>query len=830
MGFLLEPYWDVAKAAWQQRGASGFFTWFGDYAEAPGFGARELVLGLFALSASSFVWLQRSAVKRFFRAMHTGVTLVTLSTLAVTVGVLIPQIDGFEDPEQRVDMAREYEDFKEFQEHGYQKLPRQLEDGHEQYQAFRWAEGYFLYHMLHLYGIGMPDAGLSPQMSAGLERYGRKYGLEEEKNRRKQMVAAFTGRKKIDEIGAIIADNEETFWRFFQVATTLQLNRTYKSNWFASLLMLLGVSIFFNTFKGSWRNWFTIQKLGYFVVHMGMMILLLGGLVSKLFTDRGILELYLGGEPKNTYFQHFNPRKQARMPFYVRLDEFARQDWKALEVHFPEEEFSSQPPRYTLWEGRELELDFVDDGAGGLRPDLRVTVEELYDRVEVGLPTASESADPELEGGSLPLAELLIQDEHLLPGHVHDERPEHDHDRRQYLLPLSGAYQTYRDEVYRDPAGKFRLASAYGGEPMERFPAAGGRLGLLEATVVGEGDGAPLVSPIELGTSVELPGGYRVEIVDASADFGRETGDGDGSFHPLPLAEQPYRFAALWADIYAPDEPKERRLILEAIDDVEYGRQDAFYHPEVVLNFRWDDWGAPGPPRFLLHWGGEDGPGLWSEDGTKRTVTLEEPLALPGQTPVRPLQLLHHATFEKNLSFLESQPRADGWDQDFYARTPRGVRLRVTRHPDTPEEWTETVEMATTDYSQSNLWFAPDNHFALRFLENAEMLPYEWRSVLTVLETDNAGRLYEVPLGSEKEREIRVNDYFYYKGFRFFQTNARPDAPDYSGIGVVYDPGIPFVLVGMYTVIAGTSIAFLLRPIVKGRRRRDGAQPREVTA
>ena len=107
----------------------------------------------------------------------------------------------------------------------------------------------------------------------------------------------------------------------------------------------------------------------------------------------------------------------------------------------------------------------------------------------------------------------------------------------------------------------------------------------------------------------------------------------------------------------------------------------------------------------------------------------------------------------------------------------------------------------------------------LRFLENTEMLPFEWRSVLSIIEHDNAGRPYEVPLGSEREREIRVNDYFYYRGYRFFQTNAAPEAPTYSGIGVVYDPAIPIVLLGMYAIIAGATIAFLVRPIVKGKGR-----------
>ena len=90
--------------------------------------------------------------------------------------------------------------------------------------------------------------------------------------------------------------------------------------------------------------------------------------------------------------------------------------------------------------------------------------------------------------------------------------------------------------------------------------------------------------------------------------------------------------------------------------------------------------------------------------------------------------------------------------------------------------------------------------------------------MLSILEQDADGRPHVVQLGTEAEREIRVNDYFQYGGYRFFQTNADPNIPTYSGIGVVYDPGIPIVLAGMYTIILGTLIAFIVRPVVLGAR------------
>ena len=65
-----------------------------------------------------------------------------------------------------------------------------------------------------------------------------------------------------------------------------------------------------------------------------------------------------------------------------------------------------------------------------------------------------------------------------------------------------------------------------------------------------------------------------------------------------------------------------------------------------------------------------------------------------------------------------------------------------------------------------------------------------------------------------------MNDYLVYRGYRFFQTNADARVPSYSGIGVVYDPGIPYVLYGMWLTIFGTVVAFLLRPIAETRAKR----------
>ena len=57
------------------------------------------------------------------------------------------------------------------------------------------------------------------------------------------------------------------------------------------------------------------------------------------------------------------------------------------------------------------------------------------------------------------------------------------------------------------------------------------------------------------------------------------------------------------------------------------------------------------------------------------------------------------------------------------------------------------------------------------------------------------------------------------KSGRFFQSNARPNDPGYSGVGVVFDPGMPMVLSGLWMLMLGTFGVFILRPLLTRKHR-----------
>ncbi len=757
---------------------------------------RDWVFAAFLASSGIYLWLMHAAVARFFRSMQVGVALIVITTLAIVTGVLVPQIQNFEDPEERVSAANYEQNFAEF----------------------AWAESYFVYHLLRPYGINMPAVVIPQVAEESLVRFGRIYGEEEQKNRAKLMHAAFAGGRKTDEIEAWMRAHEPTLRKAFDVATFLELNRAYKSNWFATLMLLIAGGVTLNALRpGMTRKWFTIHKLGFFVTHTGVLVLLSGGLLSHLLTDRGILELYLGDPPQDTYFRHYRQDKLARMPFALELEHFARKEWKALEVHSLHEEFSSRPPRFTLWPGREIPLDYqADPRTGEQRPQMLLRVRELHDHAVVGVPRVYEGS-PESGDEPYPVVALDVPQEA-----AHGHAPARGTGRRTvHLSPLQDR------QGYFDPDQRFRLALAYDQDGLNLFPSDSPPVvGTLYVEVRTQMQDRPVPIRVQLGARVGIPGGYQLEFVDATADLDVRKADRDQiqqkSPDPRPLSEQPYRFAALWVDIHPPDggEP-ERRLVIEVVDAIEYGLQDGYAQKDVIARLRWDRWAAPGAPRFVLAYGPTGEPSLVGEDGSRTPVEVGVALALPGGARVVPEEFLHFARFEKNISFAPRRIGPLGWDESFYSRDARGLVLEVVHFPGSGREQTETVSMASTELGNSQWWVTGDQRYALRFLENTEGFPFDWRSVLAVWEQDEGGRPYKVDAGSKPEREIRVNDYFQHRGYRFFQTNADPAKPTYSGIGVVYDPGLPVVLAGMYTIIAGTVLAFLVRPIVLARRRKE---------
>lgn len=75
----------------------------------------------------------------------------------------------------------------------------------------------------------------------------------------------------------------------------------------------------------------------------------------------------------------------------------------------------------------------------------------------------------------------------------------------------------------------------------------------------------------------------------------------------------------------------------------------------------------------------------------------------------------------------------------------------------------------------------------------------EFRSRVAVIEDDNRVAL---------TKEILVNHPLQYKGYAFYQSGYDPKDPDWTGLEVSRDPGLPLVYAGFFLLNAGVIIIF----------------------
>lgn len=129
-------------------------------------------------------------------------------------------------------------------------------------------------------------------------------------------------------IGTLILQNVEParylqsyspgFYKFIKL---LSLGNMYHSVWFSGLVLLLNVNILICTL-----NHLPIRKknIGFFLIHLSILIVVIGGSISAFFGVKGYINLHEGetvNEFQLTYFnQLLNQKKQ--MDFEVRLDKF----------------------------------------------------------------------------------------------------------------------------------------------------------------------------------------------------------------------------------------------------------------------------------------------------------------------------------------------------------------------------------------------------------------------------------------------------------------------------------------------------------------------------
>ena len=750
----------------------------------------------------------------FFRSVRVGVTNLVFIGLGSIAGVLFYQ----EDPNFPIPPPSEERTV--FETGRYQH-----------YQQFRKAHAYFTYHLLHGLGyhsLPMVDreclideeqtetqlGRLRENLPALRDRFGEEYSVALEA----QSAAGLRNRQANAEIALLETRWDDGWWTLFHYADRLDLLRVYKSDWFASFWFILVGGVLSNTFRGGWRRLLRPRKWGFVVTHAGVLLTVVGAYYGRLTEMRGILQMHVGdvSDRFREYNGNITPFQTPTLigdpddPFVVRLESFRADHHDVVDVVFAEEgpdggfrqEFQLKPPKVRVYAGQVLYYDYgtgssehlPEERRGDSVPYLRVEVEEYLPQAEVKrVLQAAEPTDPL----ALPMARLAVRE---TEGSIETERLlAHLFDLPFLKVPLhhphSGSKVLYR--LVRDEE---EMAAALETTVVERF-------GVLRQKFGGDVLSDEVVDVIP-GARFEVEAEerrYQVEIVEAVPTLiPSSTGNGGFSHEPsgTEVTREEARLPAVQLRITAPNGDEEMRWVMEQEFHAAARRFE-----DVQFAFSWDRWAAPAEQRWLVFQlvDGRCFAGRIGEPESLRPVSFGDEIALDEGHQLVLLEAYPSATLELAAEALSGV--------DFFHPAPAAVSLRVSS-----PEWDERFVMSAEEGSWKELRYnGPDGReriALLRFRPDLDDLPLEWRSKLTFLERQEDGNYEEVRSG-----EIRVNDYLYHRGFRFFQTDADAADPLYSGIGIVYDPGIEMVLLGLYMVTGGTIIVFLITPVLTRRIR-----------
>lgn len=789
-----------------------------------------------ALPVTATVAFRPWLVFEFFRSVRVGVVNLILIGLGSILGVMFFQEDkDFPLPEGAVESLVEWVDngeqtpwtqdqFRAY--HMYANLAPQSGQG-----AFRNAQAFFVYRFLEglkLDGLlGLPEevdfdrksidenlARLDSQLPAVEARFGEEFTIA----LRSQSETGLVTQQRNQRIEALEEKYDDFWWTLFVWSDRLDLIRVYQSNWFGMYWLILAGGVIVNTFRGGWKRNLRPSRWGFVATHAGVLMIVFGGIQSSLYEQRGILELNIGKTKDQwetwggqTRGFHGDWTGRSENPFAMRLSGFRADHHDVLSVNFlttkadgsQNFEFDlGRQPAERLWDGKKLEYDRVRKPDGSLGdPQLVI---EVLDKIDHSAPDPTLlPAGPDEFGH--PLARVALIDEH---GH------------RTRETPLAAALQN--SFVHARSGSRVRLAAvASEQEARERLTdTIEENWGFLRRDSADSEHKFHQIMPGVKFTEEMPEGNYEVEVLDAQP-FLQIASVKDGEIIPAPveheLAYLEPRNPAVLLRIEGPSGYVEERWVLAA----DTTNQLPVKFKELRYGFLWDEWASPVHHRYLLMLL-PDGSLLWGEHGdpaSLRPVTEGDRVALglpESQFEGAELEQLEITQAELRASLSQKYQQKAG--VDFFDDSPGAVHLAITKPgpegPQTEELWLRTREGPDRHWVRYRTVDGGERELVLLFTEDTSQV-VEWQSRLTVLEENPETGAWE----DAKHAMVRVNDYFHYKGYRFFQTNHNPRDPTYSGIGVVYDPGIPYVLTGYYLVMFGTAVVFLLKPLLTRRHR-----------
>ncbi len=110
----------------------------------------------------------------------------------------------------------------------------------------------------------------------------------------------------------------ESFYKFIKL---LSLDDTYHSIWFMFLVGLLNINLLFCTFE---KLPFKKNKTGFFLIHLSIFFIVLGGTISAKYGIKGYMHFHVGETHNDFNLTKYNTMldKKKNLDFGVRLDKF----------------------------------------------------------------------------------------------------------------------------------------------------------------------------------------------------------------------------------------------------------------------------------------------------------------------------------------------------------------------------------------------------------------------------------------------------------------------------------------------------------------------------
>jgi hypothetical protein len=790
-----------------------------------------VLLVLFCLSASSLVWIHRSALFRYLTNLRTTVALVTylaLGSLAMTL--ILQQPDAEKAWLADRDLAGEV------------KGPdgRLLTNEDKEYRKFLEAEVGLAYGASHLFeSPPRPTA----EEAAREKRLGETFGKVQGHNIASNEAHSRLTRKRRIERQRLAAETGEGLRGFFEFCRVTRLYEVRRSWWLViGVLDLLAVCLVC-VCVDRWRR--KSKRYSFYFAHAGLVLVIVG----RHFTDdeatflkhvggqsrRGNLEL-CAGRPDDRVLDDFL-QPSWRLPFHVRLEKFEIDYYKHWRVSVPDARFGDLSNNYLPRTGKRLE---ITDAEGGLW---------LLDALEHHLVVDLERRLVEDPAGPLPAAVRGVVTIPAAPMArpravvlVAGEGEESGVHLGQTSLTTDEDADVHLRLVRAADADAFRRET-------ERVLELDARpFGVLDAVAP---DGTRLSFAIpERGNpearKVSGLGTVGFAVLGIARDWHQAERRSEES-PAVPLWEQTDT-APLVQGVFAvqPEQGPLRtlRLIAESTGFV----PTAGELPGWTFRFT----RTPGPvfgswnAKLVL---GPDGKVTAvlpaGEDGrTPRAVEVVPGVPVPlGDTgAVFTLdRVTSRARVDVRVTPRDDKSRSVVTD-DFADRSPDYVsasRFRMTP----PAGAGEPVEVWLTSADRGPFAFGRRREMTLA-LEEEPGHARDFRSYVTVLEggtaepagreTFGAGCAARGPMPrlvgatpAVQDRLVQVNVPLWYRGYKLYQSRFNANDPDFSGLIVKRDRGLPWVYVGLPLTFVGILWMLIVDPALARRRAKKRTQALE---